>query len=408
MVEIKKSKIELLAPAGDFTNLKVAIDAGADAVYFGLKEFSLRAGRKNFELNDLEKIKKICEEKGVKRYLTLNSIIYEEELTKLEKIIKKISEKNLIDAVICWDLSVVRLCKKYNLPFHISTQASVSNSESVKFYQNLGATKIVLARELNLKQIRKIIGETGIDAEVFVHGAMCVAISGRCLTSQFLFGKSANRGRCLHPCRRSYIVKDKQEGYELEVQNDKIFSAKDLCALPFMDKLISNGIKSFKIEGRNRDPRYVGKVVEVYKKAINLIESGEKFDNQIKKNLINELEKVYNKGFSSGFYFGVPTSDDFSNTEHSQSKEKKNYVGKIKHYYPNKQVAEVLLSSNLKIGNKISIIGEDTGIVEFEIKSMEIDNKKIKKASSKQLVGIELPSAVRKGDEVYIIESVEN
>jgi len=396
---MKKHKPELLAPVGSFTNLKVAIDAGADAVYFGLNEFSLRSGR-NFELKDLKKVKEICEKAGVKRYLTLNSIIYDKELEKVEKIVKKVSEGKLADAIICWDLGVIRLCNKYKIPFHISTQGSVANSEAVKFYQGLGAERVVLARELNLEQIKNIIKETGIDAEVFVHGAMCVSVSGRCFTSQFLFGKSANRGQCIHPCRRSYIVKDKQEGYELEVENDKIFSAKDLCALPFIDKLKSAGIKSFKIEGRNRDPRYVDTVVRVYRKAIDK----DKLTEKDKEELLEELKSVYNKGFSSGFYLGTPTADDFSKVEHSQATERKNYVGKVKHYYPKPKVADVELFSDLKVGDKVVIIGENTGLREFELESMEINNKKIKKAGKGQRIGMKVPSEVRKNDEVYVLE----
>ena len=208
---LPRNRSELLAPAGSFPMLVAAVNAGADAVYFGLKEFSMRANAKNFTVNDLNKIKEICKEKKVKKYLTLNTIIYDEEIKKIEYLIKAV--KNKIDAVICWDLSVINLCKKYKIPFFISTQASVANIEAAKFYKKLGAKRIVLARELNLKQIKKI--SKIIDIECFAHGAMCAAISGRCFTSQFLFGKSANRGECIQPCRRSYIVKDKQEGYEV-------------------------------------------------------------------------------------------------------------------------------------------------------------------------------------------------
>ncbi len=403
-LKIKKEKPELLAPVGNFVNLKIAIDAGADAVYLGLKEFSLRSGNKNFELKDLYEVRERCQKSKIKLYLTINSIVYNEELEKIERIIKEISENNLVDAIICWDLGVIRLCKKYKVPFHVSTQGSVSNSESVKFYKSLGAERIVFARELSLEQIEKIVKETGIDAEIFIHGAMCVAVSGRCFTSQFLFGKSANRGQCIHPCRRSYIVKDKQEGYELEVENDKIFSAKDLCALPFLERLVDSKIKSFKIEGRNRDPRYIDRVVRVYRRAIDLLDSKRKLSDKENKELFEDLKKVYNKGFSSGFYFGVPTSDDFSNVEHSQANEKKRYVGKIKHYYQKKEVAEILLSSKLKKGDKIAIIGKSTGLIEFNLRSMEIEKKKIDEAVKGQEVAIKIPSIARKNDEVYVVE----
>ncbi len=388
-----KQRYELLAPAGDFPMLITAIKAGADSVYFGLKEFSMRQNARNFTIKDLDKIERICNPRGIKRYLTLNTILYDNEIKKVDKILKKI--KNKVDAVICWDLSVIQLCRKYKIPFHISTQASVSNLESAKFYKDLGAERIVLARELNLKQIKKISKK--IDVETFVHGAMCVSISGRCFTSQFLFNKSANRGECIHPCRRSYIVKDKQEGYELEVQNDKVLSAKDLCAFPFIEKLKKAGIKAFKIEGRNRDPRYVDTVVRVYKKALD-----KRLTKKEIREGIEELKKVYNRGFSSGFYLGLPTPDDFAKIEHSASTEKKHFVGKISHYYPQIKVATIKLVSDLKIGDEIIVIGKTTGLERAKIERLEIKNKSIQRAKKSQEVGLKLPK-VRKNDEVYKI-----
>ena len=406
-------KYELLAPAGDFPMLVAAVNAGADAIYFGLKEFTMRAGAKNFTIKDLDEIEKICRQgtqkvpssfalnavsqtksKNVKRYLTLNTITYDDELGRIEKIIKQV--KNKIDAIICWDFSVVRLCKKYQIPFFISTQASVANSESAKFYKNLGAKRIILARELNLKQIKKI--SKIIDVECFCHGAMCVAISGRCFTSQFLFNKSANRGQCLHPCRRSYVVKDKQEGYELEIENDKILSAKDLCALPFIEKMKQAGVKSFKIEGRNRDPRYVDAVVRIYRKALD-----KKLTKEEIREGIEELKKIYNKGFSSGFYLRLPTSDDFSKVENSAATEKKHFVGKVTHYYPQIKVATIKLVSGLKIGDKIIIIGKTTGLEKSQIKEMQIKKKSVKAGKKGDEIGIKLP-LVRKNDEVYVLK----
>jgi len=388
-----KQKYELLAPVGDFPMLITAIKAGADAVYFGLKEFSMRQNAKNFTIKDLDKIERICKPRNIKRYLTLNVIIYDNEIKRMNKILKRI--KNKVDAIICWDLSVIQLCKKHKIPFHISTQASVSNIESAKFYKNLGAERIVLARELNLKQIKKISKK--INIETFIHGAMCVSISGRCFLSQFLFNKSANRGECIHPCRRSYIIKDKQEGYELEVQNNKVLSAKDLCALPFIEKLKKAGIKTFKIEGRSRDPRYVDTVVRVYRKALD-----KRLTNTEIKESIDELKKVYNRGFSSGFYLGVPTSDDFAKVEHSAATEKKHFVGKINHYFPKIQVATIKLVSELKVGDEIVVIGKTTGLEKAKVERLEIKNKSIKKAIKGQEVGLKLPK-VRKQDQVYKI-----
>lgn len=393
-MQIKSKKYELLAPVGDFPMLVSAINAGADAVYFGLKEFSMRQGAKNFSLMDLDLINKLCNEKSVKKYLTLNTIIYDSELSRIEKTIKKV--KNKVDAIICWDLSVIELCRKNKIPFHVSTQASVANIESAKFYKKLGAKRIILARELNLSQIKKI--SKVIPVECFAHGAMCVAVSGRCFTSQFLFGKSANRGECLHPCRRSYIVKDKQEGYDLCLQNDKVMSAKDLCTLPFIEKMKDAGIVSFKIEGRNRDPRYVDIVTRVYRKALD-----EKLSLEKIKAGIELLKSAYNRGFSSGFYIKMPTADDFSKVENSASEVMKHFVGKVTHYFDKIQVATIKLVSELNVNDKIVIIGNTTGIVNSKIENMEMKKKPILSAKKGDEIGIKLPK-VRKNDDVYVLK----
>jgi putative protease len=392
----KNPKIELLAPAGDFECLTAAINAGCDAVYFGLKEFNMRARAKNFKLSDLPKILRLCNQKGkkeIKRYLTLNTIIYDSELKKIENIIKK--TKKYINAIICSDISIMLLCKKYKIPFHISTQCSVSNSKTAEFYKKLGAKRIVLARELNLKQIKKI--SKIINIEIFIHGAMCVSISGRCLTSQFLFNESANRGKCIHPCRRFYYVKDK-EGNELKINNNYILSAKDLCTLPFIEKLKKAGITAFKIEGRNKEPEYVDKVVRIYRKALD-----KKLTKKEIQESLEELNKVYNKGFSSGFYLKMPTSDDFSKSEDSSAAQSKQFIAKIKHYYPKIQVGLLKLNTgSLKTGDEIMIIGKTTGVLKHKIESMQINHKPIEKAVKGDEIGIKLPFC-RKNDELYKI-----
>ena len=394
---MKKSRYELLAPAGDFSMLSAAVNAGADAVYFGLREFSMRANAGNFTIKDLNQIAQICKPKKVKKYLTLNTIIYNSELKQIEEIIKKI--KNKVDAIICWDAAVIQLCKKYKIAFFISTQASVANIEAARFYKKLGAKRIILARELNLKQIKKI--SKIIDVECFVHGAMCVAISGRCFTSQFLFNKSANRGECLHPCRRSYTVKD-DEGNELRIENSRILSAKDLCTLPFIEKMKNSGIKSFKIEGRNRDARYVDTVVRIYRKALDKKLSKEEIYSGMK-----QLEKIYNKGYSSGFYINLPTADDFAEIEHNASNEKKHFIGKVTHYFPNAGVAAVKLVSELKVGDEIVIIGKTTGIINLKIDSIQINREPIQKAKKGNEIGIKTSKLVRKNDEVYLIKKIK-
>ncbi len=387
-----KQKYELLAPAGDFSMLSAAVNAGANAVYFGLNEFSMRQAAKNFTIKDLDEVEKICKPKKVKRYLTINTIIYQDEVEQVEKIIKQINGK--VDAIICWDFSVIALCKKYKIPFIISTQASISNKQAALFYKKLGAERVVLARELNLAQIKEI--SKFVKIETFCHGAMCVSESGRCFTSQFLFNKSANRGECLHPCRRSYTVKD-EEGNELKLENNRVMSAKDLCTLPFINKMKEAGITCFKIEGRNRDARYVDCVVRNYRKALDK----DLNEKQIKE-CLSELEKIYNKGFSSGFYLKIPTSDDFSKLEHNASPEKKQFVGKVINYYDKNRVAATRLVSSLKIGERLVIIGPTTGIVHVKVSSMQLNKKEVKKAEKNQEVGIKTPF-VRKNDEVYLI-----
>ena len=390
-------KYELLAPAGNFPMLVSAVNAGADAVYFGLQEFTMRASAKNFKINDLPKIKEICGKK-VKKYLTLNTIIYESEIKKAEETIKKISP--FIDAIICWDISIIELCKKHKVPFHISTQASVSNSLSAKFYEKFGAERIVLARELKLNQIKKISKSLGIKIECFAHGAMCLAISGRCLMSQHAFKKSANRGECLQNCRRSYevIIKD-DENNEMRIENQRVLSAKDLCTISFIEKMKKAGITCFKIEGRNRDARYVDAVVRVYRKALDKNLTKE----EIKESVI-ELQKVYNRGFSSGFYLGLPTSDDFSGTENSDALEKKHFVGKVTHYFPKAGVATIKLVSKLKVGDTINLISNTAGIEKLKIERMEIKNSSVNAAKKGDEIGIKMPKA-RKNDEVYVIMS---
>lgn len=389
----KQNKYELLAPAGDFPSLIAAVESGADAVYFGLKEFNMRDSARNFAIEDLGKINNICGKK-VKKYLTLNIIIYDSELKKLEQVIKKVRGK--VDAVICWDLSVINLCKKYKIPFHISTQASVSNTQAARFYKKLGAQRIILARELNLAQIKKI--SKIIPIEVFIHGAMCVSVSGRCFTSQFLQNRSANRGQCTHPCRRSYIIKD-EDGYELKLENNRVMSAKDLCSLPFIEKLKKAGITAFKIEGRNRGADYVSNVTKVYREAID-----NKLTAKRVEELIKQLGKSYNRGFSSGFFIKIPTSDDFSKSEDGEQTETKQIIGRVEKYWPKIQVAAVkIFTKKLKTGDEVYIIGEETGIKRVRIESMEINHKHVKEAGKGQDVGIKLQEKVKKGDEVFLI-----
>ena len=389
-------KPELLSPAGDWPSLKAAIDSGADAVYLGIKELNMRTGgAKNFKLSEIKKIYELCKRNNVKLYVTLNTIIFDDEIKKTEKIIKKI--KSYVDALIVWDLAVVSLCKKYNIDCFLSTQASVANNLAVKEHSKLGIKRITLARELNLKQIENI----KFPKEIFIHGALCYSISGRCFFSNELYDKSANRGECIQPCRRSYILLDPETRKEIKVENDKFLSSRDLCTLPFLDKIVKTGACSLKIEGRGRSPEYVKTVVSVYRRALDAI-FDKKFNKSLVENLMKELKKVYNKGFSSGFYLGLPTKDDISKQYGSEAIKRKIYVGKIINYYSNKKVMVVKVENDgLKIGEDILIIGNTTGVVEMKINSMEIDKKPINEIK-RGLVGILADKNVRKGDKVYL------
>lgn len=389
-------KHELLAPVGDFRNLRAAVTAGADEVYFGIKGFNMRAAAKNFTTKDLPKIRKICHEsqRKVKMYLTLNVVVYDEELKKLEKIIKY--AKGKVDAIICWDLSVIELCRKYGIPFHISTQASISNVAAAKFYKKLGAQRVVLARELNLKQIKQI--SKFIEVETFCHGAMCVAVSGRCFMSQYTHGLSANRGECAQLCRRAWDITD-DGGNKLKLENSRVMSAKDLCTLPFIDKMKKAGITSFKIEGRNRSPEYVHTVVTEYRKALD-----KKLSHAEIVGGINNLKKVYNRGFSSGFYLRMPTADDFSFSEHGDQTERKQFVGKTYKYWPKAKACSVKMNAGkISVGDEVYLIGNEP-IKRTKVQSIEFEGKKVNAARKGQEVGIKFGIKVKNGTEVYLIK----
>ncbi|MFH1890715.1 MAG: peptidase U32 family protein [Candidatus Kuenenbacteria bacterium] len=435
-------KPELLSPIQDFTSLQAAIQAGADAVYFGIRGFNMRAGAKNFNVNDLKKITKICHKNNIKAYLAINIIIYQNELKKVENILKK-AKIAKIDAIICWDMAVLQMARKLGHEIHLSTQASVANSESAEFYKKIGVKRIILARECSLQDIKKInkqipaYRQAGFDSaqddialelEIFIHGAMCVSVSGRCFLSQFNYGKSANRGECSQPCRRKYLIKEVSGSSEFEIGEDYILSPKDLCALPFIEKLIEAGITAFKIEGRNRSPEYVKTVTSVYREIIDYYfkkkseitcppvpgfgrrgnqKLGKKFNQEfeeLKKDLMRELETVYNRGFSSGFYLGKPINE-WTHSYGSQAKERKIHIGKIKHFYSKISVAEIEIQANkvLKIKDEIIILGPTTGILRQKIDSMEIEHKQIKKTEQNDVVAIKLNKLVRANDEVYKI-----
>lgn len=406
-----KMKItKLLAPVGNWEMLTAAIEAGADEVYLGIKGINMRERANNFSIDELTKVCNYAHEHNVKICLTLNTIIYDNELNKVKEILTA-AKKAKVDAIICWDMSVISMCKKLGLEIHLSTQASVSNVLAIKKYFKLGVKRFVLARECTLQQIKYIISEAKkiskkIEIETFIHGAMCVSESGRCFMSQFLYGNetSANRGKCIQPCRRSYIVRDTETNKELKLENNYVMSPKDLCTLPVLDQLLSSGINVFKIEGRARSPEYVKKVTEVYLEAINSFYEN-KLDKKLKNKLLEKLKTVYNRGFSKGFYMGQPINE-WTDEYGSKATKKKTYIGKITNFYKKISVAEIKIESGkLNVGDNILVIGPTTGVHEQKIESIEIDKKKnIKSAKKGQLIGIKISKFCRKNDKVYLFE----
>ncbi len=399
---IKNRKVELLAPAGSHAMLSAAINAGADAVYFGLDGFNMRATAKNFKIGEINSVISLCHERNVKAYLTLNTIIYQEEIPLVKNLLKKTHDAG-IDAVICWDFAVIREAEKLDMEIHISTQASISNSDAAEFYKSAGASRCVLARECSLEHIKEIRGNSSMEIEVFIHGAMCISVSGRCFLSQFLYGRSANRGDCLQPCRRAYqtyLIRDRQEGRELVLGNDYILSPEDICTLPFLDKLLPY-VDSLKIEGRARNPEYVYTVVKTYKEAISAIENGN-FTEDFINSALDELKKVYNRGFSSGFYLGKPVNA-FTEKPNSQSTRRKLILGRVTNFYKNQGVAEISVTANsVRTGDEILITGPTTGVVHEHVLSMEKNYRKIPAAVKGDIVGIKLSGTVRRNDSVFL------
>lgn len=416
----------ILAPVNDFTSLKAAIDAGADEVYFGIHGFNMRATAKNFSLSDLKKIVKICHERNVKAVLALNIIIYDSETKTIHDIVKK-AKVAKIDAIVAWDMSVIQECIKQKMEIHLSTQNSVSNYEALKFYKKQIPTlkRVVLARECTLEDIKNIIkkihkNRLGIEIETFIHGAMCVSVSGRCMLSHHLFGKSANRGECLQPCRRNYSVyeiKSTDKIDKIDCKNefllgeDCVISPKDLCTLPFIEKLVDSDIDVFKIEGRNRSPEYIYTTVKAYKDMIIYYEHNKlKISKNkeikseykwLKEKNLDKLRTVFNRGFSNGFYLGKPV-DEWSSSRTGEQTTMKVYVGRVTNYYPKINVAEITLEDHPINKNDLIIIqGPTTGNYDVKVLDMKDDRGSTDRAIKGMVVGIKVGVKVRKNDQVY-------
>ncbi|MDP3916900.1 MAG: peptidase U32 family protein [Nanoarchaeota archaeon] len=404
-------KPELLAPVGGWDTLRTAIKAGADAVYFGIQGVNMRASSaKNFKTSDLKKIMKELHSNKVKGFLALNTLVFDHEVGNINKIINE-AKKAKVDAIIAADMSIVQLCNEKNIEVHISTQESVSNYEAVKFFSKF-SPRIVLARECTLEQIKNIkkkikkdkLNYNGreIELEAFVHGSLCVAYSGRCFMSQHHNRLSANRGMCLQECRKKYKIIDIEDPKrEFLVDENYIMSPKDLCTLPILDQLVKAGISVFKIEGRAKGPEYVYTVTKAYREAIDLIEKN-KFTQKEALRLVKELEKVFNRGFSTNFYLGVPTNDSWAKFYGSNAKESKIRLGKVTNYFVKNKVVSVRIEQDtLKIGDKVFFTGPTTGYYELTIKEMLLDNKKIISAKKGDEVTFKVKERLRTPDVLY-------
>ena len=407
---LSRDQIEIMAPAGSYESLQAAIAAGADSVYFGVEGLNMRArSSSNFTLEDLARIVSITREHGLKSYLTVNTIIYDEDLPVMRRVIDRAKAEG-ITAIIASDMAAILYARSIGVEVHISTQLNVCNTEAVRHYAQW-ADVIVLARELSLPQIERIhraIGEEDIRGphgdrikiEMFAHGALCMAVSGKCYLSQHIAGCSANRGACQQICRRSYELRDRETGEEILVENRYLLSPKDLCTIGFLDKFLAAGVRVLKIEGRARSAEYVKRVCECYDEATRAICEGsytrERCDAWEKR-----LATVFNRGFWGGYYQGSPIVD--LNTEYGSSATKRKvYVGKVTNFFRRPQVAEITTeASDLNEGDEILFLGETTGVVESYATGIRVDEKPVPHVERKEVCSLHTPQPVRRGDKLY-------
>ena len=376
-------KIELMAPAGSFESLQAALDNGADSVYFGVEQLNMRARSSiNFTLDDLQEISRRCKEKHVRTYLTLNTIIYDHDLSIIKTLLDKAKQAD-ITAVIAMDQAVIAYARQIGMEVHISTQINITNIETVKFYA-LFADTMVMSRELSLRQIKKICeqvekeqvkGPSGklVEIEIFGHGALCMAVSGKCYLSLHSHNSSANRGACKQNCRKKYTVIDQESGFEIELDNEYMMSPKDLCTLDFLDQVIDTGAKVLKIEGRGRAPEYVATVIRTYREAIDAYYEGTYTKEKVEK-WMEALATVYNRGFWGGYYLGQKLGE-WSGVPGSQATQKKVYIGKAMHFFPKTSISEFKIEAfDIKRGDKLLITGPTTGVKELVLEDMYVND----------------------------------
>jgi U32 family peptidase len=409
---LRKEDIEITAPVGSFESLMAAIQAGADSVYFGIDKLNMRAASSvNFTLDDLSEILEITKEHNIKSYITLNSVIFNDEIDLVKTIINSAKESG-VSGIIASDFAVILYANSRGVEVHCSTQCNISNIEAVRFFSRF-ADVMVLARELNLEQVKQITetiekeninGPSGnkVKIEVFAHGALCMAISGKCYLSLHNMNSSANRGECLQLCRRPYHVTDKDGGFELEIDNEYIMSPKDLCTVDFLDKIVKAGVKILKIEGRGRSPEYVKTVTSCYREAIESVCDGTYNEEKIKA-WKQKLGTVYNRGFWDGYYLGRKLGE-WTERYGSQATTKKIYVGKITNYFSDIKVAEVKIESNsISVGDNFYIMGRTTGVYEDVVKEIRVDLLNVETANKCDLCSIPVNTFLRRSDKLYKI-----
>jgi putative protease len=407
---MKRNDIEVMAPAGSYESLMAAIQGGADSVYFGVEQLNMRAASSNnFTIEDLRNIASICKKNKLRSYLTVNVVVYDHEIEQMHRIIDAAVESG-VTAVIASDLSVINYAFAAGIEIHLSTQLNITNIEALKFYSQW-ADVAVLARELNLDQVghifksireQNITGPGGdqIKIEMFAHGALCMAISGKCYLSLHENNKSANRGECYQTCRKSYIATSMESGYELEIDNEYIMSPKDLCTIGFLDKMINAGVRVLKIEGRARSAEYVREVSSCYSEALSAIED-QTFNKEKTDIWRTRLSSVFNRGFWDGYYLGQ-TMGEWNSNYGSSATKRKIYLGKITNYFTKLNVAEIKLENgNLSKGDIILITGPTTGVVEYKIDEIRVDLKVTENASKGELCSIKTPDFLRRSDKVY-------
>ena len=411
---------EIMAPVGSRDSLAAAIKAGADSVYFGIGQLNMRSHSANhFTIDDLKEIAAICRDAGIKSYLTVNTIIYGEDLDAMRTIIDAAAEAK-ISAVIASDVAVMTYCRQRNVEVHLSTQLNISNIEALRFYAQF-ADVVVLARELNMDQVsaihqqieeQHITGPRGelIRIEMFCHGALCMAVSGKCYMSLADSGRSANRGECIQICRRSYILTDAETGNQIEVDNKYLMSPKDLKTIRFIDRLMDAGVRVFKIEGRARGPEYVYTVVRAYKEAIAAVlhdnenkNAQRHFTEEAKDEWDRQLATVFNRGFWDGYYQGQRLGE-WNKNYGSNATEKKQLVGTVVTYFSRQGVAEVAVeASELSIGDRLLITGPTTGALWLSAEEIRFDLKPVETALQRQRVSIPVPEKVRPNDKLFKI-----